>query len=84
LLWDMEKMYGAMKRPYLIFRGNWHHWTRWFHPRVWKPMWHATNVWSLVVNAFHGMEKFVLTFRRQPMDDYHEFKCAHEIQIGKW
>jgi hypothetical protein len=30
------------------------------------------------------MEGFVSTFGGPPMDDYHEFKCAHEIQIKEW
>jgi hypothetical protein len=36
------------------------------------------------IDTFHGMEGFVSTLERLPMDDYHKFRCAHEIQIEEW
>jgi hypothetical protein len=37
----------------------------------------AINVQSITIYTLHGMEML-------PMDDYHEFKHAHEVWIEEW
>ncbi len=81
LLWYMEEMYGATKRPHQYSKvvgtielddsiqefKNWSDMQQMRNPQLFTPF----MAWKGLFQHLKGL----------PMDDYHEFKCAHEIQI---
>jgi hypothetical protein len=53
------------QRTMLIFGGNWHHQTRWFHLTIWRLVWlYVIDVKSSTIYTFYGMERFNKEYMR--------------------
>jgi len=53
----------CLQKAMLIFVGSLHHWTKWFHSRIWYMVWYVIAIEFVIIYTFPCMEGFIPTSR---------------------